>query len=136
MLGLLGLVLTEELIELFGVRVLIENQVVLELAKKFKLAAIFVVLPGVGLHKLLLLRFGFGVFRLARLVLVLRPLFIQNGGRLIQRIKSESERVVKQLRDDAGKQGTADLETRVRVRFDQVDLEVLINHKVVTENLE
>ena len=44
--------------------------------------------------------------------------------------------VVEEFRDDAGEEGTADLEAWVRIDFDQVEAEVFIDHKVVTKELK
>ena len=138
MLVLLRLVLAEKLVQLFCVGVLVKDQVVLELREEFKLAAILVVLPGVGLHEILLFWLALSVIScgLFGLVLVLGAILVQNGWRLIQWIQPQSERVVQQLRNDPRQQWTTNLQARIRIGFDQVDLEIFINHEVVTENLK
>lgn len=45
------------------------------------------------------------------------------------------EAVVNNLRNNASKERTADLQTGVGVHLDQVEFKVFINHEVVTEKL-
>ena len=61
---------------------------------------------------------------------------VQQCRRLIQGIQSHSKAVVKQFWDYSSEQRTANLKAGIRVGLNQVDFEVFVNHKVVTENFK
>ena len=54
-------------------------------------------------------------------------------GRGEQGVQHDLETVVEHFGDDSREERAADLEARVRVHFDQVQAEVLVNHEIVTE---
>ena len=60
----------------------------------------------------------------------------EDGRRLEERVDRDSEAVVEELGNDAREEGRAHLEAGVRVGLNQIHLEVVVNHKVVTEDFE
>ena len=152
------LFLSKYLLEFFVVHELVEHQRVLNVLQELEATAVLRLL-----HVLLLLfnllHFRGGCLLRLRLVFffnsffahgsllavaglrrdvgtVTRHFFVQHGRRLVKRVDCNAERVVQKLRDDAGQQGTADLETWVRVGLDHNHFEIFINHKVVPKNFK
>lgn len=104
--------LTKELGKLRTIRGLVENQPVLDLLNEVELFAQLLI----------------------DLLVVLRG--VQQTGGLEDGVQGDPERVVQEFRDDPGKQRGANFQRWVCIRFNQIHFELVIEHKVVAEDLE
>ena len=57
-------------------------------------------------------------------------------GRLIERVNCDSEAIIEEFRDDSSQQRTANLQTRIRIRFNEEDFKVFVDHEVVSKDLK
>jgi hypothetical protein len=110
----------EHLLQLRPIDLLIKDHLILNLREKIDTA-----------RPLLLLLSGVAPERCG-----LRVLLVLELPWLEQRIEHHREGIVDHLRDNAGEEGTRDLQAGVRVRFDQVHAELLVYHEVVAKQLK
>ena len=55
---------------------------------------------------------------------------------MIERVNRDAEAIIEKFGDNSSQQRTANLQTRIRISFNEEDFEVFIDHKVVSEDLK